>query len=208
VRDALLVFGAYVLGSISWSYIVVRWVLAEDVRELGSGNAGATNVLRTTGALPAIAVLVLDVAKGVAPVVVGRRLGADAWVVGAAAMAVVLGHVYPLFLGFRGGKGVATAGGALGALAPIPGLLALAVFFLVASRSRYVSLASVVTAATYPLLVLLTAQLGWLPAEATAERDALVTAVAAIAVVVLWKHRGNLRRLRAGSEPRLGGRHE
>jgi acyl phosphate:glycerol-3-phosphate acyltransferase len=137
-------------------------------------------------------------------VLVARRLGAPPPVAGAAAVAVVLGHVFPLFLGFRGGKGVATAAGALGALAPVALALAAVAFVALVAWTRYVSLGSMVAAALFPLLVWVGGRLGgtehggpW-----------TVLAAAAIAAVVIVKHAPNLRRLRQGTEPRLGARPE
>ena len=147
---AALVAGAYLLGSISFSYLIVRVLQGRDVRTVGSGNAGATNVLRAAGKLPGIAALVLDVAKGVAAVVIARSLAAPPPVVGGCAVAVVLGHVFPVFLGFRGGKGVATAAGALGALAPLALVPAVVVLVAVVAWKRYVSLGSIVAALTFP----------------------------------------------------------
>ena len=197
-----IVAGSYLLGSISWSYLIVRLLQGRDVRTVGSGNAGATNVMRAAGKGPAIAALVLDVAKGVAAVVVARALAAPPAVVGAAATAGVLGHVFPLFLGFRGGKGVATAAGALGALALPAMALALVVFLVVVFWKRYVSLGSIAAALAFPLAVPLCRALGW----HTRGETALSVAGLAIAALVVFKHGGNLRRLRAGTESRLGER--
>lgn len=202
-----LVVAAYLVGSISWSYLVVRRLLGLDVRSVGSGNAGATNVLRTTGPGPGLAVLALDVAKGAIPVAIGRRLGLDPATVGAVAFATVVGHVYPVFFGFRGGKGVATAGGALGAFTPVPGVLAVVVFLVVVYASRYVSLGSVATAVLFPLLVWIAGRYGWVPEAEEAHLGVLVGWTGAIAALVVWKHRANLARLRNGTERRLGERH-
>jgi acyl phosphate:glycerol-3-phosphate acyltransferase len=195
-----VVIGAYLLGSISFSYLIVKIVEGKDVRTVGSGNAGATNVLRASGRKAAAAVLVLDVAKGVLAVVVARAVSAPASVVGAAAVAVVLGHVFPIFLGFRGGKGVATSAGAIGALAPAAMFFTLIVFVAVVGWKRYVSLGSMVAAAVFPLFAWICQRLGWVRHE----DSWLIAGSAAIALVVIGKHHTNLRRLRQGSEPRLG----
>jgi acyl phosphate:glycerol-3-phosphate acyltransferase len=197
-----LVAGAYLLGSVSFSVVLVKILRGLDVRTVGSGNAGATNVLRAAGKGAGAAVLVLDVIKGMTAVAVPRALEAPAAVVGSAAVAVVLGHVFPVFFGFRGGKGVATAAGALGTLAPAAMAVGIAVFILVVLWKRYVSLGSMVTAVLLPLLVGLGARLGW-PEYGG---PWLVLASAAIALLILLKHRNNLRRLRQGTEPRLGER--
>ena len=196
------VLGAYLLGSVSFSYLIVKAKEGMDVRTVGSGNAGATNVLRASGKGPAVAVLLLDVTKGVLAVVVTRLLQATPPVVGAAAVAVVLGHVFPVFLGFRGGKGVATSAGALGAPAPAVMLLALVVFVALVYWKRYVSLGSIVAASSFPLLAWTGRRMGWI-----ASGDPwLIAASAAIALIVVVKHRTNLRRLLQGVEPRLGER--
>jgi glycerol-3-phosphate acyltransferase PlsY len=197
-----VVLGAYVLGSVSWSYLVVKAREGKDVRTVGSGNAGATNVLRAAGRGPAVIVLLLDVTQGVAAVAVARLIEAAPSVVGAAAVAVVLGHVFPVFLGFRGGKGVATSAGALGALTPAALLVALLVFIAVVAWKRYVSLGSMAAAASIPLLAWAGQRLGWVAGE----DPWAIAASAAIALIVIVKHRSNVRRLWQGVEPRLGER--
>ncbi len=194
-----LVAAAYLLGSISFSYLIVKLKEGRDVRTVGSGNAGATNVLRASGPGAAALALGLDLAKGVTAVLGTRLLEAPPPVVSGAAFAVVLGHVFPIFLGFRGGKGVATSAGALGALEPTAMLVALAVFFVVVAWKRYVSLGSVVTALVFPLLAWAGHRLGWIVSD-----PSVVIASAAIAALVVFRHRSNLERLRRGAEPRLG----
>jgi glycerol-3-phosphate acyltransferase PlsY len=203
--DFTLVAGAYLLGSISWSYLLVRLLQGRDIRTVGSGNAGATNAMRAAGKGVGVAVLLLDVAKGVAAIEVARALSAPPAVVGAAAVAVVVGHVYPIFFGFRGGKGVATSAGAMGALAPLALALTLLVFLLVVFWKRYISLGSVVAGATFPVMVLLCQHLGWETWPAAAFPWTLAAAVTQGLVIVL-KHLSNLRRLASGTEPRLGER--
>ena len=195
-----LVAGAYLLGSISFSLLIVRARSGFDLREHGSGNAGATNVLRLAGPGSAALVLVLDVAKGAVPVQVGRALDAPGAVVGAAAMAAVVGHVWPVFHGLRGGKGVATATGALGSLAWLPACLAAAVFLVVVAATRYVSAASVTAVVSFPLWLHLVARAGW----SAAPPVWLTAGAAALAALVVFSHRDNLRRLAAGTEHRLG----
>ncbi len=196
---------AYVLGSVPFSYLIVRIHRGLDVRTIGSRSAGATNVLRASGGWAALAALLLDVAKGAAAVLVADSLDVGIWWCAAAAVAAVAGHVFPLFLAFRGGKGVATAAGVLALLVPWAGLGALAVFILLAAWTRYVSLGSISAAASLPLLV----GSRWL-GGAFGEPDgldhgpALLAAVSAIAVLVIVRHRANLVRLRAGTESRLG----
>jgi glycerol-3-phosphate acyltransferase PlsY len=201
--DVALVAGAYLLGSISWGYLLVRLFQGRDIRTVGSGNAGATNAMRAAGKKTGAAVLLLDVGKGVAAIEVARALAAPPPVVGAAAVAVVLGHVYPVFFGFRGGKGVATSAGAMGALAPLAMGLTLAVFLGVVLWKRYVSLGSIVAGATFPVMVLLCQRLGWEIRAGNGDTWRLLAAVT-LGLIILLKHLGNLRRLAAGTEPRIG----
>ena len=198
---ATLVLGAYLLGSVSFGVVIVKLMQGLDVRTVGSGNAGATNALRAAGKKAGVAVLALDVIKGITAVAVPRALDAPPAVVSGAAVAVVVGHVFPAFFGFRGGKGVATAAGALGTLAPSAMALGLVVFVVVAAWKRYVSLASIVTAALLPLLVWITLRFRW----SESGGPWLLLASGAIAVLVVTRHSRNLQRLRKGTEPRLGG---
>lgn len=195
---------AYLIGSIPFSFLIVKLVARKDVRRVGSGNVGATNAMRAAGKGAGIAALLLDIAKGVAAVLIARRLGAvsaGGGLVGAAAVAVVLGHCYPVWLGFRGGKGVATSAGAMGALAPPAMTLTLIAFLLMVSWKRYVSLGSMVAAALFPLFIYTSQRLGWEDPD-----PRLLVAGVLIALVVVVKHRSNLERLRQGVEPKLGER--
>jgi glycerol-3-phosphate acyltransferase PlsY len=201
LSEALLVFASYLLGSVSSSLWVVRALTGRDVREIGSGNAGATNVLRAAGRAPALLVLTLDVAKGAIPVLLARRLGAAETVVAACAVAAVVGHVFPLFHGLRGGKGVATAAGALSAMSPLAAVGVVPLFLGLVAWKRYVSLGSVVAAILFPVAIWVAER--W-AADARAARAAEVAA-AIIAVLILLRHRENLARLWAGTERRLGG---
>jgi glycerol-3-phosphate acyltransferase PlsY len=200
LHAVLLLVGAYLLGSIPFSYLVVRLVAGKDVRREGSGNVGATNALRTAGKLAGSLALLFDVLKGVGAVLLARLLGASEPLFAAAAVAVVLGHVYPIFLKFQGGKGVATSAGAIGTLKMLPFVLTLLVFAAVVKLSRYVSLGSIVAVCAFPLFVVLCGVLGWtgMPSRA------VVLAAVAIALLVVLKHAGNIRRLLKGTERRLG----
>lgn len=200
-NQVVLLVAAYLVGSIPWSYLIVRLAQGMDIRTIGSGNVGATNVLRTAGRKAGVAALLLDAAKGVVVVLGTRALGAPPPVVGVAAVAVVLGHVFPVFLGFRGGKGVATAAGALGALAPLALALSLLGFVVIVAWKRYVSLGSILTALLFPVLAWICGRIGWIARD---ERPWVVLSSTAIAAVVLLKHQANLRRLLRGTERRLG----
>jgi len=195
-----LILLAYLLGSISPSVLIVRRLTGRDVRQLGSLNPGTTNVLRLLGRRVALLVLAIDAGKGLVPVALGRWLGAPGSVIGLVALAAVAGHMAPLYHGFRGGKGVATAAGALSTLAPVAALLSFGVFVLVLYASRYVALASVSAVAAFPLLALACGRLGWAPPAPAW----LLASGAAIAALVIVRHGGNLARIRAGTEGRIG----
>jgi glycerol-3-phosphate acyltransferase PlsY len=193
---ALLLVGvAYLLGSISFAVLLVRVRTGRDIRTEGSGNAGATNVMRAHGKSLGILVAILDVAKGAAGVLLVRLVTADPRAAAAAAVAAILGHVFPVFYGFRGGKGVATAVGAFLALAPWPTLACVGVFLVVVAISRYVSLGSIVAMALLPL----STSLFHAPLPT-------VIAAAVAAVLIVLKHLENIKRLSRGEERKLGAR--
>lgn len=195
-----LVVVAYLLGSLPFAYCVVKWRSGVDIRTVGSGNVGATNVLRAAGTPAAATVLALDVAKGVAPVLIGRAIGAPAAVLGACALAAVMGHVFPVFLGFRGGKGVATAAGAIGAMSPAPMLAAVLVFGVTVAWTRYVSLGSMLAVASFPPFAYIFGSLGWMEPMPMV----LLTGTTVAAGLILIRHTENVRRLAVGKEHRLG----
>jgi acyl phosphate:glycerol-3-phosphate acyltransferase len=197
----LVVAGAYLLGSVPFSFLAARLRTGQDIRTAGSGNVGTTNVLRVAGKAPALAALLGDVGKGVAAVLLAQRLTGVPAAGGAAGVAAVLGHVRPLFLRRGGGKGGATGFAALVALAPAAGAMCVVVLVAVIMATRYVSAGTIATAAASPLLVVLAQRLGWVHDGGAW----LPLAVAGIAVIILVRHRANLERLRAGVEPRLGG---
>ncbi len=200
-RTVAILFGAYAIGSISFSYLLVRWLVGRDLRTAGSGNAGATNALRIAGKKAGMIALICDLGKGAAAVAGARLLGAGAGLAAAAAFAVVLGHVFPLFLGGRGGKGVATSAGAMAVLTPAALGLAALLFLVVVARTRYVSLGSLCASLTLPLWVVLCERMGWQRSEGPWH----ATAAAGLALLVFMTHRGNLRRLLSGDERRIGG---
>lgn len=190
----------YLLGSISFSYLIVQALRRRDIRELGSHNAGATNVARMIGWLPGLSVLALDLAKGAIPVLLARYwLEAPGPVVGTTAVATVLGHIWPIYHGFRGGKGVATAAGALGSLAPVPAGLCALLFVLVVAASRYVALGSIAGVACLIPMSWVATAMGWSePLPGWLQTAALVSAA-----LVVYKHWENLVRIRQGTEYRM-----
>jgi glycerol-3-phosphate acyltransferase PlsY len=191
--------GTYLLGSIPFGYLIGKSRAGVDVRTVGSGNVGATNVMRTVGRAPGMLVLLLDLAKGAIPVAIAIRMNAAPAVVGGVALVAVLGHVFSIFLGFRGGKGVATAIGAFLAIAPIPALTAISIFGAVLIWKRYVSLASVVAVATFPAILVLVNRTGWTDVIPTP----IVLSATVAALVITVRHLGNIRRLLSGEETRL-----
>jgi acyl phosphate:glycerol-3-phosphate acyltransferase len=191
---------AYLLGSVPFGYLVVRLRGGGDVRETGSGGTGATNVTRRAGRAAGILTLLLDAAKGALAVALARRFltddfGVDWWVV-AAALAAVLGHVFPVWLRFRGGKGVATGLGVFLSLAPLAVLCALPAFVLVVWATRYVSLGSMTAAALLPLFVWL------LGGPGAGDTRPLLAAALAGAALIIFMHRANIGRLLRGTENR------
>ena len=186
---------AYLLGSLSFAILLSRLTGNPDPRMSGSGNAGATNMLRLAGKKLAVLTLLGDLCKGFLPVLLANQLGLplqqQAWI----GVCAVIGHMYPLYFRFRGGKGVATAAGVLLALDPWLGLAVLGVWILIAYTLRYSSLSALVAAATAPLIAFLL----W-------GRDPHLAAVAIIAMALIAKHWPNLQRLMAGNEPKIGGK--
>jgi glycerol-3-phosphate acyltransferase PlsY len=197
---------AYLLGSIPFGYILVRLFQGIDVRSIGSGNTGATNVARTGGKKVAIATLVLDIFKGWLTVFLVLHLPfipssgpVQLHALGTfAALLAVIGHMFPLWLGFKGGKGVATGFGVFLGLAPVAALIAITVFFVMVALTRYVSLGSILGSAALPLA------LCWLYRD-TFHAAALAMS-AATALLIIARHRQNIGRLLAGTESRLGAR--
>jgi glycerol-3-phosphate acyltransferase PlsY len=185
--------GAYLLGSLSTAIVVCRVIGATDPREAGSRNPGATNVLRIAGKGPAAVTLLGDSAKGLIPVLIGHALGLDATWLAAIALAAFLGHLYPLYYGFEGGKGVATFIGVTLALNPWMGASFVGIWLLVALALRWSSLAALVATACMPLVS------WWLQAP-----PAAIAMVGVMSLLVFWRHQGNIRNLLNGTEKKIG----
>jgi glycerol-3-phosphate acyltransferase PlsY len=185
---------AYLIGSIPFSFLVARAFGVHDVRQVGSGNVGATNVLRSAGKAAGALALLLDLGKGAAASTLAARFApGEAALSGAAAVAAVAGHMYPVWLRFQGGKGVATGLGAFAPLVPREALGALAVFAFTALATRFVSLGSVVAGAALAGLAL-----------ALRGPDPVAVAAALTAALVIFRHRSNLQRILGGTERRMG----
>jgi len=192
---ALWTLGSYLLGSIPTSYIVGRWFARKDLREFGSKNLGATNVYRVLGLKYAIPVGIVDVAKGVVPVAVfAPHVGSGPWVPVTLGAAAVFGHVFSVFLRFRGGKGVATASGAVLALAPAALAVSLVVWVVALTLTGYVSVASILGALVFPVAA-------WF---AVPEDVYTVGVGLVLAAFITFTHRTNIRRLALGTENRFG----
>jgi glycerol-3-phosphate acyltransferase PlsY len=188
---------AYLLGSIPFGYLLVRVFKKEDIREKGSGNIGATNVARSGAKGLGVATLLLDLGKGYAAVAVAQRLAPGVYDVAVAAgVAAVVGHVFPVWLGFRGGKGVASALGVFLALTWPAALGILLVFAAVFALTRYVSLASIAAAATFPMF-------GFY--FVSSRTPMVVFGFLFIPLLVIAKHHENIRRLMSGTESKFGG---
>ena len=184
----------YLTGSVPFAYLLARRV-GIDVRVAGSGNVGAANVLRTTGTGRAMLVMGLDVAKGALAVLLAGLANAGVTLTALAGAAAVVGHIYPVWLRFHGGKGVAVAAGVFVVLTPVATALAAGLFLLIVGATRYVSLGSIAATIALP-------PAAWL----TGEPKAVVAAAAGTGALILFRHRGNISRLRSGTERRMGRR--
>ncbi len=192
---AAIAIAAYLLGSVPFGVLVTRVMGLGDVRAIGSGNIGATNVLRTGSKAAALATLLLDGGKGAVAVLIGRAIaGEDAAQI--AGLAAFLGHLFSIWLGFRGGKGVATFFGTLLALAPAVGIAAALVWLVSAAATRISSLSGLIAALTAPVIATLTGS------------ASAVAVILAMTGLIFFKHAQNIRRLVAGTEPRIGQRKE
>ena len=189
---------AYLLGSIPFGLIFARLFGGKDVRKSGSGNIGATNVARVVGNTAGVLTLICDTAKGSAAVLLAARLTEEnsTWMV-VAGLAALVGHCFPIWLGFRGGKGVATAAGVFVVLSPLAAAAAIVLFILVVAFWHYVSLGSIASAAAIPFLVYLL----WAPRHAPP--FAVICGTFLAALLIVWEHRGNIQRLIAREEPRF-----
>ena len=190
---ATVVLAGYLLGSIPFALLTARRWSATDLRQVGSGNLGAANVMRTSGVKAGMLVALLDVLKGAASVVLAERLSSSAAAPAVAGFAAIVGHIYPVWLRFRGGKGVATACGVFSVLTPLAVPPALAVFVASVWITKYISLGSVLASIALPPLAY--ALGGQVPA---------VAAAFAASAIIVFRHRSNVGRMRAGTERRLG----
>jgi glycerol-3-phosphate acyltransferase PlsY len=195
LNAALLILLAYLMGSVSTAVIACRIARLPDPRAHGSHNPGATNVLRLGGKRAAALVLLGDMLKGLLPVLLARLLGASDLVLALVGLAAFLGHLYPVFFGFRGGKGVATSLGVLLGLSWLVGLAALATWLAVALGLRYSSLAAIMSAVLAPVYI------AWL-----APVPSWILAVTVMSAVLLWRHRSNIFKLLSGREDKIGSR--
>ena len=195
---------AYLIGSLSFAVIVSRLMGLNDPRSYGSKNPGATNVLRSGNKAAAVATLLLDALKGWLPVVLVKWLGADyglgGGTVAAVGLAAFLGHLYPVFFGFKGGKGVATAAGVLIGVSWVLGLATLATWLIVAYFSRYSSLASLAAAVFSPLYYLFGDRAAWYVDKR------IVMTLVVISALLIYRHRENINKLLKGTESRLGAK--
>jgi len=193
---------SYILGSIPFGYLIVRARVGADIRKSGSGGTGATNVSRRAGKIAGILTLLLDAAKGFTAVLIAYLwVGQDAggWPVGLAGLSVIAGHIFPIWLGFRGGKGVATGIGVFLLLAPIAVAMASVIFLTTIWLTRYVSLASMLTVAALPGIIWWQHRFG----SATSDSTVLVLTATLAALLIVFAHRGNIARLLKGTESKF-----
>ncbi|MBD3618541.1 MAG: glycerol-3-phosphate 1-O-acyltransferase PlsY [Chromatiales bacterium] len=195
LENSLLIVAAYLLGSVATAIITCRLMGLPDPRGVGSGNPGATNVLREGGKKAAIITLLGDMLKGLVPVLVGHALGVADWALAAIGLAAFIGHLYPVYFGFKGGKGVATALGVSLGFHWGLGLAVLVTWLAMAFLTRISSLSALTASLLAPLYA-------WLITGSTA----LTVAAALMAVLVFWRHRSNIRNLLDGTEGRIGAK--
>jgi acyl phosphate:glycerol-3-phosphate acyltransferase len=191
----LAIIGAYLIGSIPFALILTRCLSGVDLRGIGSGNLGAANVVRVSGFTAGVIVALLDMGKGAAGVMLAVTITGNAAAPAAAGLAAIVGHVYPIWLRFRGGKGVATACGVFSLLTPVAIPPALLIFLVTVWLSGYISLASLMATVAVPAL-----------AYASGSPAPAVTAALAASIIIVFRHRSNVMRLTRGSEPRFGVR--
>jgi acyl phosphate:glycerol-3-phosphate acyltransferase len=205
ITETLALVLAYFLGSIPFGHIIVKLKTGKDVRESGSGATGATNVLRTAGKTLGILTFALDIVKGVVAVLLARWItgvgsGDTTWVVAGAAILAIIGHIFPVWLGFKAGKGVATGLGVFLAIAPVAALCAFAIFIGIVAKTRYISLGSIIGSVI--MIPLIWFWNGWVwPSPYLTQ---MLVAITIVAAVIVFKHRENIQRLMSGTENKFG----
>ena len=193
LTSLLLLAIGYLMGAIPSGYLAGRWLKGIDLRDCGSGSTGATNVLRNVGKGPALVVFLIDVGKGALAVLLAKSVGLSDWLQVLAGLAALAGHIWPVWLGWKGGKAVATGLGMFLGLAWPVGLACFGLFMAVISIFRIVSLSSVVAAISLPVLMVL-----------SGGSSAYVMVAFVASLMVLWRHRSNIERLLVGTEPKIG----
>ena len=193
MANVICVIIAYLIGSLETSVLLSKFFKFPDPRSQGSRSAGATNVLRTAGKNQALLTLIGDVLKGAVAVLIARLFHAEPFFLALAALAAVIGHIFPCFFQFKGGKGVATAFGGILMLTPFIALLLAVLWLVVVFATRFISLASLISAAAAPILVLIFSSL----------RMAYFLPLLIMAGLIIWKHKDNIRRLRLGTENKV-----
>ena len=197
IRYALLVVAAYLFGALSWGYVLVNLTMGEDIRDFGSGRTGMSNILRTAGGKAAALVFVLDAGKAILAVLLARQVIGDGPAEAAAALAVLCGHNWPVFLRFRGGRGIMPGLGGMSVMAPWVALAGCGLFLAVTLSSRYLSLGSITGTAAVAIVSLALTLL--------AEQHEIYTVYAFVGgAVIIWQHRDNIRRILDGTERRVG----
>ncbi len=191
IKFVIFILIAYAIGSLSSAIIVCKLLKLPDPRTTGSQNPGTTNVLRIGGKIPAAMTLVGDIFKGIIPVMLAKAVGIDGFFLGLIAIAALLGHIYPIYFGFKGGKGVATALGACVGLSLLLGFAMIITWIIVAVALRYSSLAALVAAVLAPIYAAIFTQWGYF------------VPVLAITAILIWRHWDNIARLRSGTETKI-----
>ncbi len=203
---SVIIAVAYLLGSIPFGYLIVRLTQGADVRETGSGGTGATNVSRNAGKWAGIMTLALDIAKGAAAIIIAQWFAGTnesfEWLSAACGFACIVGHIFPVWLKFRGGKGVATGLGVFIVLSPVAMICSIIIFIIVFKLTRYVSLASIIASLSVPLIVMAFQFSG----VTENYQAALPVSLASSALLIMWMHRANIRRLLNGTESKFAAK--
>ncbi len=197
IKSLIFIVATYLIGSIPTSYIMGKTLKGIDIRKFGSGNVGATNALRVLGTKIGIITLLFDIAKGAVPIIIAKHFGFEGITLVIIAFATILGHIFTIFLKFKGGKGVATSAGVFGALAPIPLLIALSVFIIIVWITKYVSLGSILAAITLFSVELI------INIRNNFDEKEIFALISLITFFIIIKHKTNIKRLLSSSENKI-----
>ena len=197
IKSLIFIVATYLIGSIPTSYIMGKTLKGIDIRKFGSGNVGATNALRVLGTKIGIITLLFDIAKGAVPIIIAKHFGFEGITLVIIAFATILGHIFTIFLKFKGGKGVATSAGVFGALAPIPLAIAFLTFIIIVGLTRYISLGSILAAFVLTISELI---INW---KSEFENLEILIFISVVAMLIIIRHKDNIKRLKNRNENKI-----